>query len=172
MSGFIRPEAVAFVRRWREALISVVIAFFGLWVGISPGPVVAVLGYVIAAIGAVLLFLALRRIRFSRAGDGPGIVTLDEGRIAYLGPYYGGTLAIQDMSRLALRRADDGKFYWVLAHPEGVLVVPTNAAGADVLFDAFTTLPNLNMAYLLRSLDAKTPGTITLWSPRHPPALT
>lgn len=172
MSGFIRPEAAAFVRRWREALISACVALFGIWVALSPGPVVAGLGWIIAAIGALLLVLSLRRIRFSRAGDGPGVVTLDEGRVSYLGPYYGGSLALQDMIRLALRRAKDGKSYWVLVDVDGLVVIPINAVGADVLFDAFTTLDGLSMPHLLRQLDKKEPGTVTLWSAEAPLALT
>lgn len=174
MSGFFRPEAMALVMRWREALIAVGIAGLGLWIALRPGPIVSGLGYALMALGAILLILALRRIRFSRAGqgDGPGVVTLDEGRIAYLGPYYGGALAVQDLTRLALRTGGDGLSAWVLAHPEGVLVIPTNALGAELLFDAFTTLPGLNMAYLLRNLNAGRAGTITLWSRQAPPALT
>lgn len=172
MSGFFRPEAMALVRRWREALIAVGVGGAGLWIALRPGPVVAGFGYALTALGAILLILALRRIRFAPTGQGPGVVTLDEGRIAYLGPYYGGVVAMQDLTRLALRRGRDGAAAWVLAHPQGVLVIPTNAAGAEVLFDAFTTLPGLNMAHLLRSLNAGTPGSVTLWSARQPPALT
>lgn len=172
MSGFFRPEAMALVRRWREALIAVGVGIAGLWIALRPGPIVSGLGYALTALGVVLLILALRRIRFAPTGEGPGVVTLDEGRIAYLGPYYGGTVAVQDLTRLALRRGGDGAAAWVLAHPEGVLVIPTNAVGAEVLFDAFTTLPGLNMAYLLRSLNAGAPGTITLWSTQSGPALT
>jgi hypothetical protein len=172
VSGFFRPEAMALVMRWREALIAVGVGALGLWIAVRPGPIVSGFGYALTAFGAILLFLALRRIRFARKGEGPGVVTLDEGRISYLGPYYGGTLAVQDLTRLALRRGGDGLSHWVLAHPDGVLVIPTNAVGADVLFDAFTTLPGLNMAYLLRNLNATSPGTVTLWSTQDRPALT
>ena len=169
---FFRPEAVAIITRWREALIAAGVGILGLWIALRPGPIVSGFGYALTAFGVILLILALRRIRFARAGDGPGVVTLDEGRIAYLGPYYGGTVAVQDLTRLALRRGGDGASNWVLAHPEGVLVIPTNAVGADVLFDAFTTLPGLNMAHLLRTLNAGGPGTVTLWSTQDRPALT
>jgi hypothetical protein len=174
VSGFFRPEAMALVMRWREALIAVGVGALGLWIAVRPGPIVSGFGYALVAFGAILLFLALRRIRFARkgAGEGPGVVTLDEGRIAYLGPYYGGTLAVQDLTRLALRRGDDGGVFWVLAYPDGVLVIPANAVGADVLFDAFTTLPGLNMEFLLRTLNATSPGTVTLWSTQDRPALT
>lgn len=170
MSVF-RPEALAALKRWREAIIAGGVILVGLWLGVSPGPVVGGVGYVIAAIGVALLVLALRRIRFSRPGDGPGVVTLDEGRIAYLGPYHGGTVAIRDMTRLALRRAPGGQT-WVLAHPDGVLTIPVNALGADVLFDAFSALDGLNMPQLLRALGDDTPGTVTLWTTERPPALT
>ena len=167
----IRPDALAALRRWREAIIAGCVIVLGLWLGLSPGPVVEGVGYVLALIGVLMMILALRRIRFARPGDGPGVVTLDEGRIAYLGPYYGGAVAIRDMTRLSLRRATGGQT-WVLTHPEGVLAIPVNALGADQLFDAFSALDGLNMPHLLRALRETTPGTVTLWQADRPVALT
>ncbi len=163
MSGFIRPEVAAHLRRWREPLISGAVLCLGLWLALSPGPFVAGLGWAIALAGGLMLFVSFRRVRFNRAGDGPGYVKLDEGEVTYMGPYYGGSVALADLTSLALRRREDQKTFWLLAHEEGLLVVPVNAAGTDVLFDAFTTLEGLSMPAVLRALDGSHVGSITLW---------
>jgi len=170
--GFLRPEAVAVLRRWREPLIALAGAGVGLWIAYSPGPVMAGFGWVVLAVSGVVFALSLRRVRFARGGDGPGVVTLDERRVAYMGPYYGGVVALDDLAALSLRRAGDGKAYWVLAGAQEVLVIPVNAHGAQAMFDAFTTLPGLSMPFVLRQQDATEPGTVTLWRRTAAPALT
>lgn len=166
MTGFLRPEAARALRRWREALIALAVVALGLWISLRPGPIVQGFGYVLIAVGALSLIPAIRRARFAAQGQGPGpgVVRVDEGRVLYMGPVTGGTIAIREMTALSLRRDAGGQAEWVLTEPGALLSIPVNAEGADALFDAFTALGGLSAPQLLRALDATAPGQQRLWT--------
>ena len=173
MSGFLRPEAVAALTRWREVMVALGLAATGLWIALQPGGLILNgFGYVLIGLGAVILVPAIRRARFSTGGDGPGAVQVDEGRIVYMGPVTGGTIALDDLTVLSVRRDGDGQITWVLADPTQLLVIPIDAAGADALFDAFAALPGLNVDRLIRAVQSRTKGSQKLWSRNTAPALT
>ncbi|QBY01704.1 hypothetical protein E2K80_14015 [Rhodophyticola sp. CCM32] len=163
MSEFLRPEVRLMLWRWREVLAAAALALLGLWIVLDRGRVLPAFGWVLIGVAVLMAALALRRMRFAGTGDGPGVVELIEGKITYLGPYYGGAVSLDDLRSLSRRCAADGRMYWVLAEMEQILVIPTDAHGADVLFDAFTRLDGLSTAHLLNSLRDTAPGTITLW---------
>lgn len=166
MTGFLRPEAARALRRWREVLAALALVALGLWIGLRPGPIVQGFGYVLVAVGALSLIPAIRRARFAARGQGagPGVVRVDEGRVLYMGPVTGGTVAIRELTALSLRRGADGQADWVLSEPGALLSIPVNAEGADALFDAFTALDGLSAAQLLRALEATAPGQRRLWT--------
>ena len=172
MSSFLRPEARRTLYRWREVLAALVLAALGLWIALDHGRIVPAFGWVLVAVAVPMGAIAVRRMRFAGSGEGPGVVDLIEGKVTYMGPYYGGAVALDDLEALSLRRAGDGKTYWVLAEVEQVLVIPTDASGADILFDAFTRLEGLSTPHLLASLRRTEPGTITLWRKAPLAALT
>ena len=49
--GFLRPEAAATLRRWREPLIALAMIALGIWIAARPGPIVQGFGWVLAAVG-------------------------------------------------------------------------------------------------------------------------
>jgi len=163
MSGFLRPEAARALSRWREVLIALAVVALGTWIAFRPGPIVQGFGYVLIAVGAFGLIPALRRARFQGDGQGPGVVKIDEGRILFMGPVTGGTVAIRELTSLSLRRDETGQAVWVLVEPGALLTIPTNAQGADALFDAFTALPGLSAQRLLAVLSRDTAGTDRVW---------
>jgi len=172
MSGFLRPQATALLKRWREVLAALAVAGLGLWIAASPGPVVQGFGYVLAALALVALIPAIRRARFAPGGQGPGVVQVVEGRILYMGPVTGGAVSLGDLTALSLRRDHDGHAAWILTEPGQMLVIPVDAAGAEALFDAFTTLPGLGAQRLLAARQGTGPGEQTLWRRTTPLALT
>ncbi len=159
--------------RWREVIAAVAVAAFGLWVAQRHGVILPAFGWVLVVAGALSLVPAIRRARFATSGQGPGVVTVTEGQIDYLGPYYGGAIAMDLLDGVSLRRAGDKKAYWVLAQANEVLVIPADARGAEALFDAFTALDGLRSQQLLSALAQDVPGTTVLWRrDRSHPALT
>jgi hypothetical protein len=151
--SFVRPELRAALWRWREALAAGAVAALGLWLflrGLRFGD------WLLEGLGAVLglgalaaLWAAVQRARFRSGGEGPGVVRVTERRIAYMGPFDGGAVSVQSLSRLEIAAASDGARHWLLHHPDGPpLAIPLDAAGAEALFDAFAALPGLDPARL------------------------
>lgn len=173
MSNFFRPEAIAAVTRWREVIVALAIMAAGVWVVMQPGGIIMTgFGYVLIGLGAVILVPAVRRARFATGGQGPGVVQVDEQRIVYMGPVTGGTMALDDLSVLSVRRDREGGTAWVLADAAQLLVIPVDAAGADALFDAFSALPGLNVDRLIDAVQSRTLGSQKLWTRKTPLALT
>jgi len=163
MSGFLRPEVARLLTRWREVLIVLAVIALGGWIALRPGPIVQGFGYVLMAAGALGLIPTLRRARFQADGQGAGVVRIDEGRVLYMGPVTGGTVAIRELTSLSLRRAEGEGAVWVLVEPGALLTIPVNAQGAEALFDAFTALPGLNAQHLLAALARENVGTERVW---------
>ena len=172
MTGFLRPEVAVLLRRWAEVIAACGVIALGLWIAARPGPVVQGFGYVLMALAALALIPAIRRARFAAEGQGPGVVQVIEGRILYMGPVTGGAVSLAELTLLSLRRDHEGAAAWILTEPGQMLVIPIDAAGADALFDAFTTLPGLGAQRLLTARSNQRMGTQTLWRRANVPALT
>ena len=172
MNGFLRPEVAALLHRWREVIGALAVILLGLWIAARPGLIVQGFGYVLAALALLALIPAVRRARFVTAGEGPGVVQVVEGRILYMGPQTGGAVSLAELTSLAIRRDHDGNAAWILSEPGQMLIVPVDAAGADALFDAFTTLPGLGGQRLLAARRETRRGEQVLWRHVNAPALT
>jgi len=149
--------------KYRDVLLGLAVAAFGAWWSGTSNGAVAFIGYAAIALGAALMIGGWQRLRFKRDGQGPGVVQIVERRVAYFGPLEGGTLELDDLATLDL----DGTAYpthWILRDTGGgTLRIPVNAAGAEVLFDAFTALPNMQTEALLRALNADEQAVIRIW---------
>lgn len=166
--AFLRPEAVAQLRRWREVIAAGGLVLVGFWVLSWGGPFFGVLGGAIALIGVGTGLLAWRRLRFSRAAGAPGVVEVIEGQIGYFGPLHGGYVALADLAELSLV-AHQGERAWRLAQPDGpVLFIPIGAEGAEALFDAFAGLPGLDTHALIAALDGPEVAARIVWRRRSP----
>lgn len=157
-----RPEIKALLLRWREALIGLGVVTLGLYWGLAAFGILQWLGWAVVMAGLALVLTGIQRGRFRRAGDGPGIVTVREGRVAYMGPEAGG---IMDMDSLARLELHPGGPDWVLVGEDGSrLAIPADARGADGLFDVFAALPGVGLDHLLHALDHPSPQARTLWT--------
>lgn len=166
--SFIRPEVRAALRRWREVLAGgALLALGGWWLFGVIGWMMNGLGGLVALAGAALAVLGLQRARFRAESDGPGVVQITEGRVAYYGPLTGGAVDIADLARLSLDR-QNRPAHWVLRQPGlDPLHIPVTAKGADQLFDAFTALPGLRTEYMLRELARESHGETVIWQRRQ-----
>ncbi|MGL4279265.1 MAG: hypothetical protein ACRCS0_02775 [Albidovulum sp.] len=158
----IRPAMQRHIRRWSEVGAAVVVALLG-------GALMRAGGYLLFPTGAALTLLALgwalmafRRLSFQREVSAPGVVEIVEGQVGYFGPTFGGFIALADLTELRLAEFQ-GTQQWRLRTSGGeVLLIPTEASGAEKLFDAFATLPGIDMAALASALDNRT-ATLPLW---------
>ncbi|MCU0904125.1 MAG: hypothetical protein MUE83_09650 [Tabrizicola sp.] len=155
--SFIRPELMAAAARWREVIAAAIVAALGLWTATRGGYVLTTIGLALIALGAAWALTAFRRLRFQQDGEAPGIVRVTEGQIAYFGPRIGGFVGLPDLSEIRLLTLR-GRRIWKLKQGDGQLLhIPVEADGADALFDAFATLPGIDMAALVAALGTDAP---------------
>ncbi len=165
--SFIRPEARAALHRWREALTGAAVMALGLYWALSVGGFLGWVGWLLVPAGAALAVIGLQRARFRAAGQGPGVVMVDEGEITYMGPLSGGSVSVSDLERLVLDPTARPA-HWVLDQPgQPVLHIPVNAEGAADLFDVFATLPGLRTERMLAELNRGGAHAVVIWE-RHP----
>ncbi|MGQ0566073.1 MAG: hypothetical protein ACT4OK_13525 [Gemmobacter sp.] len=163
--SIVRPEAVAALTRWREVIAAGGVALAGVWVAWLGGYLLVPLGLAVIALAAVWGFLSLRRLRFAQGVLAPGWVEVDEGQVGYLGPAFGGYVALPDLVEIRLLTMR-GRRLWRLKQADGqVLLVPVDAAGAERLYDAFASLPGLASSDLLAALETAGPNGQTLPAP-------
>ncbi|SMY06828.1 hypothetical protein [Flavimaricola marinus] len=170
MSEFLRPEARAALWRWREVGFAALVLATGLRWGLASFGALQIVGWALAVVGAGLGVVALRRLRFSQGGGGPGVVQINERRLAYFGPLSGGVMDMDDLIRLEL----DGTArpaHWRLTGQGEHLAIPVNAEGADALFDVFASLPGLRTDRMLETLGKKPETVVLIWQARAPDTL-
>lgn len=175
----IRPEVAQGLHRWREVIAAAVVVVFGAWLIWLGGYLLMPLGVAACALGLGWALIGLRRMRFARAVDAPGLVEIDEGRISYFaasraralpGPSgnvtslgMGGEISLRELIEIRLLNLQ-GKQYWRLRSRSGeALLIPLDAAGAGALYDAFASLPGVDMGALSAALDRKTAAQ-SLWN--------
>lgn len=155
--SFIRPEIAAGFQRLQEVIAAAVTAALGLWFVSRGGVVLGAIGLTLLGTGCAWAVMALRRLRFRQAGSAPGVVTVTEAQIGYLGPRVGGFVGLPDLAELHLLTLR-GRRVWQLRQTNGAaLHIPVEAAGAEALFDAFATLPGLDTATLVAALESEAP---------------
>ncbi|MFG6081283.1 hypothetical protein ACEUZ9_001900 [Paracoccus litorisediminis] len=162
----IRPELAATLRPWAETLSALVLVAFGLWVIWLGGWIYQPLGSAIAIIAGIWALDARRRMRFRSKATAPGVVELDEGAIRYLAPdrVLGGEIALRDLAEIRLLRLNN-RLHWRLKSLDGqALLIPVDAAGAELLASAFASLPGLNMGRISAALAGEGPTIQTLWT--------
>ncbi len=163
----IRPELRDSLWRWREVIAALILAGLGAWFALSAFGIMEWVGWAVAALGIMLAISAAQKVRFQALDDGPGVVTLDERRVTYLGPLDGGVAELDLMVQLDLTPAPS----WRLINADGsFLDIPTNAKGVEALFDVFITLPGIKTEYMLYVLNRANVAQMTVWmAPDHKP---
>lgn len=155
--SFIRPELLDQLTRSREVILGTALAALGLWTVSLGGYFYLPLGAAILALGLAWALLAWRRLRFAQTGDAPGILRVTEAQIAYLGPRTGGFVGLPDLAEIRLLTLR-GRRVWRLKQADGQLLhIPVEADGTEALFDAFATLPGIDMAALVAALSTDAP---------------
>ena len=146
--SFVRPEVVDGIWRLREVIVTAVIAVVGLWMIWLGGWILVPVGLIVLGLGGSLVRHALARLRFEQAVGAPGIVELDEAQLGYLGPEVGGFISLNEAIELRMVTMR-GRRLWRIKQADGqAMLVPIDAAGAGQLFDAFASLPGMDVSAL------------------------
>ncbi|WP_420568376.1 hypothetical protein [Thalassovita sp.] len=166
--SLIRPEAAKRLSRWAEPSAALALVALGLWWALTSFGVLKWLGWALAAVGAVFLFLGIRRARFWRGAGGVGHVEVNEGAISYFSPEGGMVLPIDALSQISLTGEGRDRQWRLLAQGFYPLSIPVDANGAQALYDVFASLPGIQMESLLRALEkpAENSGKndVVIWS--------
>lgn len=156
----IRPEVKTLLYRWREVFFAIGAAGIGIYWGLTTFGILAWLGWAVAGFGGAMAIVGWQKIRFASSELGPGVVTLDERRIIYMGPKEGGVADLDLVVQLELTVAS----IWRLVNRDGnVLEIPANAQGADALFDVFAALPGAKTSDILKIMAMPRRATMTVW---------
>lgn len=154
----IRPAARAALSRWSEVILAGAIGVFGLWLLWLGGLILSPLGLGVVTLAGLLALTGWRRLRFRQAVAAPGVVEVVEGQVSYLGPETGGFVSLTELAELRLITLR-GRRLWRLKQADGqALLIPVDATGAEELFDAFASLPGMDMAALLAALTPAEPA--------------
>ena len=148
----IRPEVLNLLRRANEVILAALLVAFGLWLIWLGGYLLTPVGMALSALGLSWAVLALRRLRFAQGSDAPGVVEVDEGQVGYLGPTAGGYVSLPELAEIRLLTLR-GRRMWRLKQADGqAVLIPVDAAGAERLFDAFSSLPGMDSGALVQAL--------------------
>lgn len=162
--SFVRPEVTALLGRWAEVLGAGGAGLLGIWIITWGGYFFGGLGTALVVAASAFGVVALRRMRFRMGVDAPGVVEIDEGKIGYLGPVFGGYMGLSDLAELQVLDVAGRRRCWRLKAADGqALLIPFAAEGAAALFDAFAALPGAEPRRLLRAADMPAPDPVTLW---------
>lgn len=159
----IRPEVAALLRRYQELLAGVAVAALGLYWLVFSGGLLRWIGAAVILAGGALAIAGVQRARFRQGGGGPGVVQVVERRVSYFGPLDGGVLDLDALTSLVLDPSGTPP-HWVLRSAgQPPLHIPLTAKGADALFDAFSSLPGLQVDHMLRQVDHTPAGPVVIW---------
>ena len=168
-----RDQALGQIARVAEPVITGVAALWWGWIGLEAalaGRITAVLPLVGAGLAGAWCIVSLTRtvIALNRPGvqeAGPGVVTVQEGRIGYYGPEGGGFVRVSELLSIDLVRAGlPDRREWLFTDVSGAtLRIPNEAEGADQLPDALDVLPGLTYQQLATALLTSRQGGEGLW---------
>ncbi|MEE9426953.1 MAG: hypothetical protein V3V25_02280 [Paracoccaceae bacterium] len=161
---FIRPEISEAISRFRDAIAGVAVSLLGLYWALGSVGSMQILGTSMAVAGALLVFAGIQRGRFRTGAGGSGVVLVDEGQVTYYGPVEGGSVVISDLDKVELDPNDDSASEWVLHDPSTLpLRIPTDAEGAEALFDVFSGLEGLKTEKLLAAIENVQNRQVVIW---------
>lgn len=166
-SRFLRPEVRALAWRWREVLVTGALALLGVHLvgrGLERGSgSIAVIGFLLAGLGAFLVLFAILRLRLSGDGQAPGVVEVAEREIRYLSAAGGGIVSVEDLVAVDVVADTFGR-RWRLACEDGTLLeIPFGAAGSERLVDALVALPGFRLESAAGAL-ARARGVHRVWA--------
>lgn len=147
MTPLIRPEVARLLRPFVLPALMVALAAWLLRLG---GYLFAPLGILALAAGAGLAVVEWRRLRLGATRrHGPGVIELSEGVLRYWSAGdLGGEIAVRDLVEIRLLRINARPHWRLRSAGHEALLIPADAWDAEVLADAFATLPGIDLGAL------------------------
>ena len=166
--SFLRPEAVATLRRWGESAAAGGSALLFAWWGVPDVLAGDIFGWFFLAIAVgslIWLRAAAVRALAARPATGAGAAVIREGEIGYMGPWQGGFLDVDDIVRVEIYHVQGGSDpVWRLVGRYGqALSIPANAEGAGRLPEALTALPGFSDLSAVAAMQRGQPGRHVVW---------
>jgi hypothetical protein len=156
---------MAILSRWAETGIAAALLAFALIYGIDAARLGGWPGWALIALAApVAIWLRLAALRaWSRRADmGPGVASVDERRVTYMGPQTGGALSLDALRAVDVESGEAP--IWILRQDGGpTLRIPAGAEGADALPEALAGLPGFSELKALRALGAAGHALHPVW---------
>lgn len=166
--AFIRPEAAAELRRWRDAIAAGLVLLLGLWWGLTSFGLIKWIGWALALAGAALLWAGIQRARFHAGHGGLGLVEVDERQITYLAPVGGGMASLDLLTEISLGPDRSGLPVWRFRTGNEILTIPASAEGTAQIFDALTALPGIDIEAAIRASRTRPKQSVVIWrKPQH-----
>ncbi len=167
--AFLRPEVKEALIRFRDAIAGVGVSLLGVYWALNATGFMSIVGTSLAVAGALLVFAGIQRGRFRSGAGGAGVVHVDEGQVVYYGPLEGGSVVIRDLAKVEYDSTARPAPEWVLHDPVcGPLRIPSNAEGAEALFDVFSTLEGIKTEKMLAALKSRRKKQIVIWQAKSP----
>lgn len=163
--GFIRPEVQQSIFRCRETIAGFLVAYLGLHWALNGVGFISIIGIVLTMIGGLFLYAGLQcaRFRSKTESQGEGVVQVDERRVTYFGPNNGGSIAVSELVRIEIFPTEECS-EWVLHDSQDTLLrIPTDAVGAEYLFDVFGGLDGMHVENMLHDLKFGTVQHSVVW---------
>lgn len=166
--SFIRPEAAAFIKKWREAMIGGCVLMFNLQLVATSFGTLRGIAWAGVLLGAALFIEGVRRARFPAQDGGPGVVEVVERQITYFGPHGGQSISVDDLSRVDVRATTGGgnvaDFFWEFTDTEGTqLSIPSNAEKSESLIDVLSVLDGVDYDAVRRANRSDTEDVFAVW---------
>ncbi|MBV1867425.1 MAG: hypothetical protein KUG69_05915 [Marinosulfonomonas sp.] len=167
--SFFRAEAKERIWRFRDALIGGCVSLVGLYLAVQGIGFISILGTSLAIAGALLVFAGIQRGRFRAGVDGAGVVHVVEGQVTYFGPVEGGSVVVAELEQVELDPGLDASPEWVLHdQSQQPLRIPTNAEGAETLFDVFASLEGVRLEPMLAKMNSNLKECVVIWQSKTP----
>ena len=159
----IRPQAKAFLLRWRELILGIIIVALGAKLYITSFGLLKIASAVAIILSAIAMYIGQQRGRFRMDGVAPGIVSLIEDQISYFGPHHGGTISIANITSVNLITYEEIRSWRLDQNGKPSLIIPVAAMGGELLFDAFTKLKDINLENMVRQLSQENEHSAIIW---------
>lgn len=167
--SFLRPEAVAFLRRWQGVALGAGLTGLGLYWALWQSGALLLFGVALAVLGTTLLVQAITKMRIRQPESGVGLVEISERQLTYFHPRQGAVVSLDAVERVEIRTIPNGTdlpdLFWVLHHDEGPpVIVPGGAQGAERLVDAIVAFPRADYGQVIAASQARAKAVFVIWS--------